>query len=149
MGTRGRKSAASLEVLPITTAQTPAIGKFPEPPAYLTPEQDTIWREVIVSRAGELIGPESYRLLVEYARSADLGNKIAAQLDAFDPDWIADDDGLKRWDRLQMMAARNQGVLSTLATKLRIATSSSVRAENAGTILKKGAKKKPWEFDED
>ena len=96
-----------------------------------------------------MIGTESYRLLVEYARSADLGNKIAAQLDAFDPDWIADDDGLKRWDRLQMMAARNQGVLSTLATKLRIATSSSVRAENAGTILKKGAKKKPWEFDED
>lgn len=135
--------------MPITTAQAPAIGKFPEPPAYLTPEQDTIWREVIASRAGDLIGPESYRLLVEYARAADLGNKIAAQLDAFDPDWIADDDGLKRWDRLQMMAARNQGVLSTLATKLRIATSSSVRAENAGTILKKGAKKKPWEFDED
>ena len=123
MGVRGKRSAVSLTVAP----PSPALGRMPEPPAYLTPEQDSVWREVIASRA------------------VDLGDKIAAQLDAFDPAWIADDDGLKRWDRLQAMAARNQGVVATLATKLRLATSSSVRAENAGTVMKKGAKLKPWE----
>lgn len=143
MGTRGKQSAAALAV----AAPVPALQKMPEPPAYLTPEEDTEWRRIVASRAGDLIEPQSYRLLVEYCRAVVLGDKIAAQLDAFDPSWIADDDGLKRWDRLQQMAARNQGVLATLATKLRIATSSSVRAENAGTVLKKGAKRKPWEFD--
>lgn len=144
MGVRGKRSAASLTVAP----PSPVLGRMPEPPAYLTPEQDSVWREVIASRAGDLIGPEAYRLLVEYSRAVDLGDKIAAQLDAFDPAWIADDDGLKRWDRLQAMAARNQGVVATLATKLRLATSSSVRAENAGTVMKKGAKLKPWEVAE-
>lgn len=144
MGVRGKRSAASLTVAP----PSPALGRMPEPPAYLTPEQDSVWREVIASRAGDLIGPEAYRLLVEYSRAVDLGDKIAAQLDAFDPAWISDDDGLKRWDRLQAMAARNQGVVATLATKLRLATSSSVRAENAGTVMKKGAKLKPWEVSE-
>lgn len=101
MGVRGKRSAVSLTVAP----PSPALGRMPEPPAYLTPEQDSVWREVIASRAGDLIGPEAYRLLVEYSRAVDLGDKIAAQLDAFDPAWIADDDGLKRWDRLQAMAA--------------------------------------------
>jgi phage terminase small subunit len=142
MGARGKTSAAALAV----AAPVAALQKMPEPPAYLTPEEDHEWRRVVASRAGDLIQPEAYRLLVEYCRAVVLGDKIAAQLDAFDPSWVADDDGLKRWDRLQAMAARNQGVIATLATKLRIATSSSVRAENATTVLKKGTKRKPWEF---
>lgn len=144
MGSRGRKSAASVAI----SAAVSPLQKMPEPPAYLTPEQDIVWREVISSRAGDLIGVEAFRVLVEYCRAVVEGDKIASQLDAFDPSWLADDDGLKRWDKLQAIACRNQGVLATLATKLRIATSSSVRAENAGTILKKGAKAKPWEVAE-
>jgi hypothetical protein len=145
LATRGRKSAASLEVAKHVAAP---LHKMAEPPSYLTPEQDTVWREIVSSRAGDLIGTESFRLLVEYCRAISECDKIAVQLDAFDPSWAADEEGLKRWDKLQAMAARAQGVASTLATKLRIATSSSVRAENAGTIMKKGAKLKPWEVVE-
>lgn len=144
MGVRGRKSAAAMSVAVVS----PELDKFPQPPAYLSPEEDTEWRRIISSRAGDLIGEESFGLLVEYCRAIVIGNKIASQLDAFDMAWMADDEGLKRFDKLHQIAARNQGVLTTLATKLRIATSSSVRAENAGTIMKKGAKKKPWEYDE-
>jgi hypothetical protein len=123
--------------------------KMPEAPSYLTPEQDVVWREIIASRAGNLIQPESYRLLVEYCRAVVECDKIASQLDAFDPSWVGDNDGLKRWDKLQAMAARSQGVVSTLATKLRIATNGIVRGENAGTILKKSSKPKPWELVSD
>lgn len=144
MGVRGRKSVAALSISICNDAS--ALQKMPEPPGYVTPEQDAVWREVIGSRAGDLIGPESYRLLIEYCRAVVEGDKIAAQLDAFDPSWLADDEGLKRWDKLQAIATRNQGVIATLATKLRIATSSTVRAENAGTVMKKGAKLKPWEM---
>ena len=143
MGIRGRKSTASLAV---AATESASLQKMPEPPSYLTPEQDVVWREIISSRAGDLIGPEAYRLLVEYCRAIVEGDKIASQLDAFDPTWLGDDEGLKRWDKLQAIACRNQGVVATLATKLRLATSSTVRAENAGTVMKKGAKLKPWEM---
>ena len=142
MGSRGRSSTASLTV----KSESIDLQKIPEPPAYLTPNQETIWREVMASRASDLIGLEAFRLLVEYCRAVSECDKVASQLDAFDPVWAADEEGLKRWDKLQAMAARAQGVVSTLATKLRIATSSSVRAENAGTVMQKGAKLKPWEF---
>lgn len=143
MGVRGRKSAASMSI----SVASPELEKIPQPVAYLSPEEDTEWRRIISSRAGDLIGVEAYGLLTEYCRAIVTGNKIAAQLDAFDMSWLADDDGLKRFDKLHQIAARNQGVMTTLATKLRIATSSSVRAETAGTVMKKGEKKKPWEFD--
>lgn len=146
MGARGRQSTADLA---IAKTMAKPLQAMPEAPSYLTPEQDTVWREVIASRAGDLIQLESYRLLVEYCRAVVECDKIAAQLDAFDPSWAADTDGLKRWDKLQAMAARSQGVVATLATKLRIATSSSVRAENAGTVLKKSSKPKPWELVSD
>ena len=123
MGVRGRKSAASMSI----SVASPELEKIPQPVAYLSPEEDTEWCKIISNRV--------------------TGNKIAAQLDAFDMSWLADDDGLKRFDKLHQIAARNQGVMTTLATKLRIATSSSVRAETAGTVMKKGEKKKPWEFD--
>lgn len=150
MGTRGRKSAAALAVIEEGfAAPTQSLAKMPEPPSYLTPEQHQVWSEVMGSRAGDLIQPQSFNLLIEYCRAVDMGNKISAQLDAFDPQWVADEDGLKRWDKLHQMAARNQGVISTLATKLRLATTASVRLENASTVLQKGAKLRPWEVNHD
>lgn len=143
MGVRGRKSAASMAI----SVASPELEKLPQPTAYLSPEEDTEWRRIISSRAGDIIGVEAYSLLVEYCRAIVIGNKIAAQLDAFDVSWLADDDGLKRFDKLHQIAARNQGVMTTLATKLRISTTSTIRPENASTIMKKGEKKKPWEFD--
>ena len=149
MGTRGRKSAASLEVLPIATGKLPAVGKFPEPPAYLTPEQDDVWRVVIASRGGDLIQPESYPVLVEYCRAVCAANQIAAQLDNFDPSWSSDDEGLKRWDKMLAMQDRLSRNVASLAAKLRLTPSSRVQAISAGRNADKGAKKKPWEFDED
>ena len=144
MAARGRRSAASLAVAePVQELQ-----KLPEPPSYLTPEQEDVWRLVVASRGGDLIAPESFPVLVEYCRQVISANQVAAQLDAFDPEWAKDDEGLKRWDKLLAMQDRLAGKVASLAGKLRLTPSSRVQAISAGRNADKGAKRKPWEFDE-
>lgn len=144
MATRGRRSAAALAVAePVQELQ-----KLPEPPSYLTPEQEDVWRLVVASRGGDLIAPESFPVLVEYCRQVISANQVAAQLDAFDPEWAKDDEGLKRWDKLLAMQDRLAGKVASLAAKLRLTPSSRVQAISAGRHADKGAKRKPWEFDE-
>lgn len=143
MAARGRKSAAALAVAePVQELQ-----KLPEPPSYLTPEQEDVWRLVVASRGGDLIAPESFPVLVEYCRQVISANQVAAQLDAFDPEWAKDDEGLKRWDKLLAMQDRLAGKVASLAAKLRLTPSSRVQAISAGRHADKGAKRKPWEFD--
>ena len=144
MATRGRKSAAALAVAePVQELQ-----RLPEPPSYLTPEQEDVWRLVVASRGGDLIAPESFPVLVEYCRQVISANQVAAQLDAFDPEWSKDDEGLKRWDKLLAMQDRLAGKVASLAGKLRLTPSSRVQAISAGRHADKGAKRKPWEYDE-
>ena len=145
MATRGRKSAASLAVAPVETE----FNRLPEPPSYLTPEQEDIWRVVVASRGGDLIAPESFPVLVEYCRSVISANQVAAQLDAFDQEWSKDEDGLKRWDKLLAMQDRLSRNVASLAAKLRLTPSSRVQAISAGRNADKGAKRKPWERLED
>lgn len=141
MAARGRKSAAALAVAtPIGELQ-----RLPEPPAYLTPEQDDIWRLVVASRGGDLIAPEAFPVLVEYCRAVTSGNQVASQLDAFDPSWADSEEGLKRWDKLLAMQDRLAGKLASLAAKLRLTPSSRVQAISAGRHADKGEKRKPWQ----
>ena len=141
MGSLGRKSSASLAV-----AAPVRLEHMPEAPAYITPEQDDIWRLVISSAGGDLISPESYPVLVEYCRAVVSSNQIAAQLDAFDPEWAKDDEGLKRWDKLLQMQERESRKIASLAVKLRLTPSTRVHPEKAGTVERKGVKLKPWEM---
>ena len=106
------------------------------------------WRLVVASRGGDLIAPESFPVLVEYCRQVISANQVAAQLDAFDPEWAKDDEGLKRWDKLLAMQDRLAGKVAMIAGKLRLTPSSRVQAISAGRNADKGAKRKPWEYDE-
>ena len=140
MAARGRKSVAALSVAPVGD-----LAKLPEPPAYLTPEQEDIWRLVVASRGGDLIAPESFPVLVEYCRAVTGSNQVAAQLDSFDPEWSKDDEGMKRWDKLLAMQDRLSRNVASLAAKLRLTPSSRVQAISAGRNANKGVKLKPWE----
>jgi len=141
MATRGRKSAASMAV----PAHPQSLQVLSEPPSYLTPEQDDVWRLVVSSRAGDLISPEAFPVLVAYCRAVTYANQIAAQLDEFDLEWAKDEDGLKRYDKLLAMQERESRKLASLAAKLRLTPSSRVQAVSAGRNADKGAKLKPWE----
>ena len=136
MGLRGRKSGASLEVAPVVQLRP-----FPKAPEHLTESQADIWRLVITSRAGELIPPESYPVLVEYCRAITAADQVAEELDAFKSEWRKTDEGLRRWDKLLAMQDRLAGKIASLAVKLRITPSTRVHPEKAGTNARKA-----WEI---
>ncbi len=139
---RGRKSQASLTVAAVTELK-----QIPDPPEQLTPEQGEIWRLVMVSSAGNFIQAESYHVLVEYCRAVIAGDQIAQQLDRYTPAWLEEDDGLKRWDKLQAMQDRTSRRIASLAVKLRLPPSTRVHRESAGAAERNSSKRKPWQYE--
>jgi phage terminase small subunit len=143
MQQRGRKSSAALALAPVAELR-----RIPDAPGHLTEEQSTVWRLTMASAAGDMIGTEAHPVLVEYCRAVVLGDQIAVQLNAFNTSWLAEDEALKRWDKLAAMQARNTSLMAALAGKLRINPSSRIRPENAGVMAKRaGSKPKPWQSE--
>lgn len=71
------------------------------------------------------------------------------ELKAFDREWLRDDDGLKRYDRLLAMREREVRSASSLATRLRITRQATVDPKTVGRANSNmGRSRKPWEVVE-
>jgi hypothetical protein len=86
-----RKSAAALSVVAGT------IDGRPQPPADLSVFQKDVWRRTVASEAATFFRSAALQeLLREYCRHVEAAHVLAGLIDSFDPDWLADDDGLAR-----------------------------------------------------
>lgn len=140
MAQPGRKSAASLSVVgSVTTLQRLA------PPAELTDAQRQIWLATVNSKPAEWFGEEHLPILREYVRHVVTAEFLTKQIEEFDPAWMADDEGLKRYDKLTGMRAREAGVINTLARSMRLTQQAAYRADKAATLGDKGKGRKPWQ----
>ena len=140
MAQRGRKSAAALAVV------SPEIGAPRAlPPAVLTPAQRVVWMETVNSKPSEWFGPEHVPILEAYCRHVVTARTISEQIEEFDPDWLKDDDGLKRFDRLLAMHTRETGRVNELARAMRLTQQSIYRADKAATLERKARSDKPWQ----
>lgn len=115
------------------------------PPRDLTDTQRVIWLATVNSKPAEWFGDEHVPILVEYVRHIETANALTQQIEAFDPEWLKDDDGLKRYDKLTKMRAREAGVINTLARSMRLTQQAMYRADKAGTLGSKGGGRKPWQ----
>jgi hypothetical protein len=141
MAERGRKSAASLAV-----AQTAPLATRIGPPADLTPAQKAVWMTVVNSKPVDWFGDEHGPMLAQYCRHKVQSDVIAQQLEAFDPEWLADEDGLKRYDKLLAMNERESRAMTCLLRAMRLTQQSLIRADK----VVKGVSKtrKPWQQDD-
>ena len=57
--------------------------------------------------------------------------RIAGLVDAFETEWLADPDGLVRYDKLLAMADRESKVIASLATKMRLTPQSRYQPNTA------------------
>jgi hypothetical protein len=105
MAQPGRKSAASLSVAGVVTTISRVA-----PPQALTDRQRGIWLATVNSKPAEWFGDEHVPMLVEYVRHIETADLLTQQIEEFDPEWLKDDDGLKRLDRLTGMRAREAGL---------------------------------------
>ena len=86
-------------------------------------------------------------MLELYCRHVVRSRVLAEEIDAFDRAWLADEDGLKRYDRLLGMAEREARAANALARSLRITRQSVIHPTVAGNANAREVRsRKPWEL---
>lgn len=142
MAERGRKSTASLAI-----ASPSSLSVRLAPPADMTAAQKAVWVTVVNSKPADWFGEEHAPMLTQYCRHKVQADLIAQQHEAFDPAWLADDDGLKRYDKLGAMMERETRAMTALLRSMRLTQQSLIRAEKV--VHPQGKGRKPWQIEND
>lgn len=144
MAQRGRKSAASVAVV----AQVgPVVSeKRLLPSLHLSDAEQTVWARLVNDHPSSAF-TETHRDLIElYCQHIVQAQLLADEIQNFDRVWLADDDGLKRYDRMLAMREREVRSASSLATRLRITRQATTDPKTVGRANAGAARsKKPWE----
>jgi len=144
MGTRGRKSKSELatlvQVVPVLVQQRL------QPPLHINDAMRQVWVEAVNDQPADAFSDVHIPLLEMYCGHVVKARLVNQEIENFDLEWLRDDDGLKRYDRLTAIAERESRAASALARSLRItrqATVHPVTAGRANARMAKGAK--PWQ----
>jgi hypothetical protein len=118
-------------------------------PVHISDAEMAVWLEVVNDQPADAFTPTHAPLLELYCRHIVQARVLADELANFDRAWMADDDGLKRYDRLLAMAERESRAASSLATRLRITRQAVEHPTTVGRALKNQSRaRKPWELAE-
>lgn len=145
MAQRGRKSLASLSVQAIGVSSVARLSA----PAHISDAERSVWVQVVNDQPATAFTATHAPLLELYCRHVTQARVIADELANFDRSWIADDDGLKRYDRLLGMQERESRAASSLATRLRITRQAIDQQTVARSIVNQPKLRKPWELPVD
>src|SRR3954451_18956821 len=132
MAQRGRKSAASLTVATVTGLP----GQRPQPPDELTDEQAEVWRAVVATKPADWFQPDTHPLLTQYCRHTVAARVLARQIDGMDPACLADEDQLRRYEKLLAMRERESRAINALARGMRLTQQSRYDAAKADRSAK-------------
>jgi hypothetical protein len=135
-----RKSAASYEVV----MQAPGVAERLQAPAHISEAERCIWLQVVNDQPADAFTAVHIPMLELYCRHVVNARVIADELCQFERAWLADDDGLKRYDRLLAMSEREGRAASSLATRLRITRQALDHATVARKVMAQPKAAKPW-----
>jgi hypothetical protein len=136
MGTRGRPSAASLQIMAAGPVQ---IVERQRAPHDINDEETEVWAAVVGAEPADWFSPSTVPLLTQYCRAVVQARRVAELIEkaTSDPELT-----VKDYDRLLVMQARCSAEIAMLATKMRIAQQSTT---NHRGNKKPSAARKPWE----
>jgi hypothetical protein len=100
MGTRGRRSAASLTVIGAGGIET---HRRPEPPSDLSDEQAAEWRSIVARMPADWFGRETQPLLAQYCRHVVSSRRVQQLVAAIEAD---EDFDIAAYDKALKMQAR-------------------------------------------
>jgi hypothetical protein len=138
-----RKAAAALAVASVAG---PLEVKRLAAPMHISDAERAIWLEVVNDQPADAFTPTHAPLLELYCRHIVQSRILADELGNFDRTWLADGDGLKRYDRLLAMAEREGRAASSLATRLRITRQAVDQQTIARAQVRQVKNRKPWEL---
>lgn len=143
MAKRGRQSAASLTVSRGIGLSTE--NRLPAP-FSLSDAEIAVWNEVVNDQPASAFTATHAPILEMYCRHVVNNRVLADELLNFDRSWLADDEGLKRYDKLLSMSERESRAASSLATRLRITRQAIDQQTVARSLNNQARTKKPWEL---
>ena len=143
MQQRGRKSKGGLALAELATPTD--FETRLAPPVHISDAERAVWLDVVNDQPASAFTIVHGPLLEHYCRHVVTGRVIADEILNFDRSWIADDDGLKRYDRLLAMHEREGRAASSLATRLRITRQAIDQQTVARALVNQPKAKKPWE----
>ena len=138
MVSRGRKSAASLEVSAPITGAIETIQR-PDAPYDLTDEQAQEWWAVVNRMPADWFPRETHGMLSQYCRHIVAARRVAQLISKVEKAKKLD---VEEYDRLLKMQEREGRAISSLATRMRISQQATIRAESAKKPMQVD---KPWE----
>jgi hypothetical protein len=134
MEKRGRKSAASLEVVHGVSAV-----RRPAPPVELTDEQAAEWTAIVERMPADWFPRETHPMLSQYCLHAVSQRKVSTLIENL----LAQDEfSVDDYDKLLKMQEREGRAMSSLATRMRISQQAQYnkdKKKGGGTV------KRPWE----
>lgn len=143
MAKRGRQSAASITmgrgIALSTENRLPA-------PLHLSDAEISIWSELVNDQPASAFTATHIPIIEMYCRHVVNSRVLADELLNFDRSWLADDDGLKRYDKLLAMSQRESSQAAALARSLRITRQSIDQQTVARSLNNHARTKKPWEL---
>lgn len=104
-----------------------------------------VWLEVINDQPAKAFSATHGPLLEMYCRHIVQARVLSEQVLNFEPDWLATDEGLKRYDKLLGMVERETRAASSLATRLRITRQAVDQQTIARGMNNKTTAPRPWE----
>lgn len=134
MQQRGRKSAAALAV--VEDGQTGMMSVMVPP--MLSPAERSVWLMTVNSKPNDYFGSEHIPILTEYARQVCWADVLDAEIKRFDPAWLAEEEGLKRYTKLVDLALRVSNSIGRTAQLMRLTHKDCYRAEKV--VPKSGRK---------
>jgi hypothetical protein len=145
MGTRGRKSAASLSVLSVAALPMRIAVARMAPPAALIDAERAIWVATCAAMPGGWFGGEQVPLLARYCCHAARADAIEQRLRELDP--VADVDG---YGKLARLAAMESKAMLGLARSMRLTLAARTHAVTAARRAATGGERPGIEalFDE-
>lgn len=143
MAKRGRRSSSDL-ALPV---QPLAVDKRIQSPVNLSEAEKQVWDELVGDNPASAFTQTHAPLMEMYCRHVVNNRVISEELLEFDRAWLADDEGLKRYDTLLKIAERESRAASSLATRLRITRQAVEHRYTAGNKQSGMVRsRKPWEL---
>lgn len=133
---RGRKSAASLEIV---TGSVLEVVERPHCPHDLSDEESEVWFAVVNRLPADWFPTETHPILTQYCRHSVQARRVAELIEKAtgDPELSVVD-----YDRLLKMQERESRAIASLATKLRISQQATT---NHRGNKKQISPRKPWE----
>jgi len=138
-----RKSAASLE---IATRPSVSVSVRLAPPVHISEAERAVWLQLVNDQPADAFTPAHQPLLELYCRHVTNARVLADEVATFDRAWLADEDGLKRYDRLLAMSERETRAATAVARSLRITRQSLDHATVARKVVAMPRTNKPWEL---